>query len=191
MIPFARPLAIATLCSLAPFALAQGVPHARPSDIARWSQPDNTPAKRKATARKEAVNARGENLRACRELSSNQRPACLREANRLYRVDMANLERYGALLPPSKRPRASLTEEVVTLVEPPYQSYGSSELEGSSASGAEFERQLEIERQLEREAAAWDRRMDDREYWQLRERQGRGLGEREPEARRDHSRDWK
>lgn len=124
----------ATLCALASSALAQGVPRARPQDVARWSRPDVTPAQRKATALKEAHNAYAENRRECYASHEHPRGSCLTKARALYQRDLDHARRYGVLLTRAERPRATLTETRV-IVETPDTAIGSSADQGTTDSG--------------------------------------------------------
>jgi hypothetical protein len=56
-------------------------------DPARWSQPDDTPQKREATAVKEAKAALAEALKECRG-EATRRKACEKEAREQYRLDI-------------------------------------------------------------------------------------------------------
>ena len=55
---------------------------------ARWSQPDDTPQKRDATAMKEAKAALADALKECRALAAGERKACEKEAREQYRLDI-------------------------------------------------------------------------------------------------------
>lgn len=55
---------------------------------ARWSQPDDTPQKRIATATKEAKAALADALKECRAAAGAERKACEKEARDQYRLDI-------------------------------------------------------------------------------------------------------
>ena len=55
---------------------------------ARWSQPDDTPRKREATALKEAKAALADALEECRHAATDGRKACEKQAREQYRLDI-------------------------------------------------------------------------------------------------------
>lgn len=55
---------------------------------ARWSQPDDTPRKREATAMKEAKAALADALKECRQLATGERKACEKQARDQYKLDV-------------------------------------------------------------------------------------------------------
>lgn len=55
---------------------------------ARWSQPDDTPQKRDATAVKEAKAALAEAMKECRQLATGERKSCEQQARAQYRLDV-------------------------------------------------------------------------------------------------------
>lgn len=55
---------------------------------ARWSQPDDTPQKREATAVKEAKAALADAIKECRQLATAERKACEKQARDQYRLDI-------------------------------------------------------------------------------------------------------
>ena len=55
---------------------------------ARWSQPDDTPQKRAATATREAKAALAEAVKECRQLAADERTACEKQAREQYRLDI-------------------------------------------------------------------------------------------------------
>ena len=55
---------------------------------ARWSRPDDTPEKQQVTAIKEAKAALADALKECRQLATDERKACEKQARGQYRLDI-------------------------------------------------------------------------------------------------------
>lgn len=60
-------------------------------DPARWSQPDQTPAQRERTLRKEIGAALAEARLACQQGPASARSACLKDAQAIYQQDLASI----------------------------------------------------------------------------------------------------
>jgi len=80
--------AFACACAFAAMADEHVGKNLERGEPARWSQPDDTPQKRQATATKEAKAALAEAMKACREAATD-RKACEKEARDQYRADIA------------------------------------------------------------------------------------------------------
>ncbi|WP_219116324.1 hypothetical protein [Janthinobacterium sp. UMAB-56] len=85
-------LAALFACSLAPLAQAQTATP-QPGDPQRWYQADSTPQAQLRTLHKEIAAALAEAKKACRLQASAARAACLKDAQDIYRQDMANAEK--------------------------------------------------------------------------------------------------
>lgn len=80
--------AFACACAFAAVAEEQHVGrNLERGEPARWFQPDDTPQKREATAKKEAQAALAEALAECRKAASD-RKACEKEARNQYNMDV-------------------------------------------------------------------------------------------------------
>jgi hypothetical protein len=80
--------AFACACAFAALADEHVGKNLERGEPARWSQPDDTPEKRQATAIKEAKAALAEAMKSCRE-SATDRKSCENEAREQYRADIA------------------------------------------------------------------------------------------------------
>ena len=79
--------AFACACAFAATAEEHVGKNLERGEPARWFQPDDTPQKREATAKKEAAAALAEALKECRGNPAD-RKACEKQARDQYRMDV-------------------------------------------------------------------------------------------------------
>jgi len=79
--------AFACACAFAAVAEEHVGRNLEKGEPARWSQPDDTPQKRQATAEKEAKAALAEALQECRN-AATERKTCEKQAREQYRLDL-------------------------------------------------------------------------------------------------------
>jgi hypothetical protein len=80
--------AFACACAFAALAEEHVGRNLEKGEPERWSQPDDTPQKREATATKEAKAALAEALKECRRAATAERRQCEKQARDQYRLDL-------------------------------------------------------------------------------------------------------